>query len=177
MFIRIESNDPNILKFLEDNISNITPSVILKEKERRLLILNLLSSDIDIKISSPYQETISISKPCHFSQIINKINIFKQNYSVKLGWIYYFPFLGSINFNKEKSFLSETQNHILCSLVCFKDGIQKKILYESIWPRDKNISENKLDTHLTNLRNHIFDFSNYKLNFKTLKGSIKLNIN
>ena len=33
----------------------------------------------------------------------------------------------------------------------------------------KVISENKLDTHLTNLRNLISDFTNYKLNFKRLK--------
>ena len=79
--------------------------------------------------------------------------------------------------NDEKSLLSETQNQILSSLVCYRGGIEKKRLYESIWPRDKDISENKLDTHLTNLRNHITNFSNHKLNFKTLKGSIKLEIN
>jgi DNA-binding winged helix-turn-helix (wHTH) protein len=79
--------------------------------------------------------------------------------------------------NDQKFLLSETQNHILSTLVCFKQGIEKKILYESIWPRDKNISDNKLDTHLTNLRNHFYEFTEQKLNFKTLKGSIKLDIN
>ena len=114
--------------------------------------------------------------PFHFSKIIHTINIFQQNYSVKIGWIYYFPFQGSMKFNEEKLLLSETQNKILASLVCYKDGIEKKILYQSIWPRDKVISENKLDTHLTNLRNLISDFTNYKLNFKTLRGLIKLDI-
>jgi hypothetical protein len=177
MFIVINCNDLNILKFLEENFSELSPSVLIKEKNLLTLKLDFSSYENEIKISSPNQETIIISKPFHFSQIISKINIFQQNYSVTIGPLKYFPFTGAITFNDEKSLLSETQNQILNSLVCHTGGIEKKILYESIWPRDKDISENKLDTHLTNLRNHVTNFSNYKLNFKTLKGSIKLEIN
>ena len=177
MFIKIKSNDQIISQFLEEYISNLTSSIILNEKERRLLALDFKSSDDEIKISSPAQETITIAKPFHFSQMIDKFSIFQQNYFVKLGPIIYFPFLGSFNFSDNKHLLSQTQNQILSSLVCFKEGIEKKILYGTIWPRDKNISENKLDTHLTNLRNHIFDTCSYKLNFKTQKGLISLYIN
>ena len=177
MFISINCNDPNILKFLVENMSNLSPSVLTEETNLLTLKLDFLSNENEIKISSPNQESIIISKPFHFSQMISKINIFQQNYSVKIGPLKYFPFIGTITLNDEKSMLSETQNQILNSLVCHSRGIEKKILYESIWPRDKDISENKLDTHLTNLRNHVTNFSNYKLNFKTLKGSIKLEIN
>jgi hypothetical protein len=177
MFIKIKSNDQIISQFLEEYISNLTSSIILNEKERRLLALDFKSSDDEIKISSPAQETITIAKPFHFSQMIDKFSIFQQNYFVKLGPIIYFPFLGSFNFNDNKYLLSETQNQIFSTLVCFKEGIEKKILYGTIWPRDKNISENKLDTHLTNLRNHILNICGYKLNFKTQKGFIILDIN
>jgi hypothetical protein len=177
MFININSNDPNLLHFLEENISILTTSILLKETNTRLLELDFTSSKSDIKISSPNQEILTISKPFHFTQILNKINIFQQNYCINIGSIYYFPFIGTLTFNNKKSLLSETQNHILCRLVCFKEGLEKNILYKSIWPRDKDISENKLDTHLTNLRSHILEFSNQRLNFKTLKGSIKLDIN
>ena len=177
MFISINCNDPNILKFLEENISNLSPSVLIEEINLLTLKLDFLNYENDIKISSPNQETIIISKPFHFSQMISKINIFQQNYSVKIGPLKYFPFIETIIFNDEKSLLSETQNQILNSLVCYTGGIEKKKLYESIWPRDKDISENKLDTHLTNLRSHVLEFSNQRLNFKTLNGSIKLDIN
>lgn len=177
MFISINSNDLHLLQFLEENISILTTSILLKETNTRLLELDFTSSNSDIKISSPNQEIITISKPFHFTQILYKINIFQQNYSVNIGSIYYFPFLGTLSFNNQKSLLSETQNHILCRLVCFKEGIDKSILYKSIWPRDKDISENKLDTHLTNLRSHVMEFSNQRLNFKTLKRFIKLDIN
>jgi hypothetical protein len=176
MFISINSNDLNLLHFLEENIPILTTSILLKETNARLLELDFTSSKRDIKISSPNQEILTIAKPLHFTQILNKINIFQQNYSINIGSIYYFPFLGTLTFNDQKSLLSETQNHILCRLVCFKEGIEKNILYKAIWPRDKNISENKLDTHLTNLRSHILEFSNQRLNFKTVKGSIKLDI-
>ena len=177
MFLDIQSNDPDLLKFLEENISKTTPSIVLGKKGHRLLTLNFLSSENEVKISCLNQDLINMSKPFHFSEIINKINHFQQNYFVEIGPMEYFPFDGSLKLNEKNTLLTQTQNQILCSLVCFEEGIDKKKLYESIWVKDKNISENKLDTHLTNLRNHIFDFGNYKLNFKTLRGAIKLDIN
>lgn len=177
MFVSISSNDINLLNFLKENFSHLTSSILVNETHVRALHLHLILSDNNIKIESPNQESITIIKPFHFSNIINKLNIFEQKYFVEIGTIKYFPFLRSLMMNNQKSLLSETQNQILSRLVCFKIGIEKKTLYESIWPRDKNISDNKLDTHLTNLRNHIYEFSEQKLNFKTLKGSIKLDIN
>ena len=40
MFISINCNDPNILKFLEENISRLSPSVLIKE-------INLLTLKLD----------------------------------------------------------------------------------------------------------------------------------
>jgi hypothetical protein len=177
MFISITSNDPSLSSFLEENISKLTSCILLKEINARLLKLDFLCSENEIRISSPNQEIIAISKPFHFSQIIDKINTLHQNYTVKIGLIKYFPYSGTLILDKKKFLLSETQNQILNNLVCYKEGIEKKFLYESIWPRDKDISENKLDTHLTNLKNHFHKFSSYKLKFKTIKGSIKLDIN
>lgn len=177
MFVSISSNDINLLNFLKENFSHLTSSILVNEAHVRALHLDLISSDNDIKIESSNKESITIIKPFHFSNIINKLKIFEQKYFVNIGSIKYFPFLRLLMMNDQKFLISETQNHILSRLVCFKQGIEKKTLYESIWPRDKNISDNKLDTHLTNLRNHIYEFSKQKLNFKTHKGLIKLDIN
>ena len=83
--ISINCNDPNILKFLEENISKLSSNVLIREKNLLTLKLDFLSYENDIKISSPNQETTIISKPFHFSQMISKINIFQQNYSVKIA--------------------------------------------------------------------------------------------
>ena len=40
----------------------------------------------------------------------------------------------------------------MTNLLTSKDGIDKEILYKSIWKKDKSIYINKLDTHLTNLK-------------------------
>ena len=39
-----------------------------------------------------------------------------------------------------------------------------------IWPNDKNFQINKLDTHLTNLKNLINEKLEYQINFKTIDG-------
>ena len=46
-----------------------------------------------------------------------------------------------------------------------------------IWKKDKDISINKLDTHLTNLKKSLFNDIGYDLNFSSKSGIIKLAIN
>ena len=177
MYVAVKSNDLSLLNFIKQNIAKMSPSIVIDEKNNRLLVLSINQHKNEIRISSRDNKEVRLSMPFHFSEIFNKINNLQQNYNIKIGIINYYPARGEIYFDKNPSLLSQTQNQILSCLVCFKEGMDKKKLYQIIWQRDKNISENKLDTHLTNLRNHIFDFSNYKLKFKTLRGVIKLDIN
>ena len=53
-------------------------------------------------------------------------------------------------------------------------GIDKKQLYKELWPGDKDIYINKLDTHLTNLKNKINSDLSYDLKFTSSKGRIYL---
>ena len=73
--------------------------------------------------------------------------------------------------------MSDIQNKILFNLIVNRDGVNKEQLYKFIWPDDKEISINKLDTHLTNLKNLIFDELKFKINFKSLDKTLKLIIN
>ena len=54
------------------------------------------------------------------------------------------------------------------------EGISKLNLYKNIWPADKEIFMNKLDTHLTNLKNYLASDLNFSLNFTTVKGQLNL---
>jgi len=65
----------------------------------------------------------------------------------------------------------------LFNLIVNRDGVNKEHLYKFIWPDDKEISINKLDTHLTNLKNLIFDELKFKINFKSLDKTLKLIVN
>jgi len=55
--------------------------------------------------------------------------------------------------------------------------MEKVDLYKNIWPKDKDYQMNKLDTHLTNLKNYIYEKIDLKLNFSSISGQIKLIIN
>ena len=71
--------------------------------------------------------------------------------------------------------LNFISNEILRNLYLYKErGIDKNILYSSIWPQDKEILINKLDTHLTNTKNLIQDNFNIELKYASKKGIVKL---
>ena len=57
------------------------------------------------------------------------------------------------------------------------DGIKKIDLIKIIWPNDKDIFFNKLDTHLTNLKNYLKSESDFDLKFTSKSGLIKLIFN
>ena len=176
MFISIECDDLDLNTFITNNILNLTDTVIVK-KNNRVLNLIMKSSDFDIKIYEKIQGEKIIKKPFYYVELIDVIRGFQDNHFDIIGNFKYFSAKALIKNDNNICRFSDTQNKIMSNLVCFHDGIDKKVLYKKIWPKDKNISDNKLDTHLTNLRNLIFDSYKYSLKFKSIKGKIKLDIN
>ena len=76
------------------------------------------------------------------------------------------------------SYLSDIQNEIMIHLLLnLGNGIDKIELIKSIWPNDKDIFFNKLDTHLTNLKNQLLSDINFKLKFSSKSSLLKLSIN
>ena len=82
--------------------------------------------------------------------------------SYKINQFFYFPFQRKVKNEKLKTYLSDIQNKILSNLLMNQNGINKDDLYKIIWSNDKTISINKLDTHLTNLKNLLNDELNFK---------------
>ena len=62
-------------------------------------------------------------------------------------------------------------------LLNLDNGVGKIELIKNIWPKDKDIFFNKLDTHLTNLKNQIYKDLNFDLKFSSNSGVLKLSIN
>ena len=65
----------------------------------------------------------------------------------------------------------------MTNLLTSKDGIDKEILYKSIWKKDKLIYINKLDTHLTNLKKKLKQDLEINVNFQSQKKNLRLLIN
>ena len=70
--------------------------------------------------------------------------------------------------------LSDIQNIILNTILLFKEGVDKDHLYKKIWKRDKSIQINKLDTHLTNLKNKLKDDLDLNVNFHSHEKKLRL---
>ena len=79
----------------------------------------------------------------------------------------YFPYKRLIIKNNKKSYLTDIQNIIFYNLFFSKSGIDKHVLYRIIWDKDKDIFINKLDTHLTNLKNQLLKELGLKINFQS----------
>ena len=60
------------------------------------------------------------------------------------------------------------------NLLLNKLGTEKLDLYKILWPKDKNIQLNKLDTHLTNLKNLFEKEFKYNLNYFSKQSILKI---
>ena len=103
-------------------------------------------------------------------RIISDIKISKDEYD-------YFPYQRVLIRDSKKSLLSDIQNIIFSNLVISKSGINKDNLYSLIWKKDKDISMNKLDTHLTNLKNQLKNDLGITANFQSQDKTLRLLIN
>ena len=59
------------------------------------------------------------------------------------------------------------------ALINKNNGVLKTELYNLVWPLDVNVQINKLDTHLTNLKNFLKKELQYDLKFVSNQGKIK----
>ncbi len=103
-------------------------------------------------------------------RLISDIKISKDEYD-------YFPYQRVLLKKSQKSLLSDIQNTIFANLIISKSGINKDKLYGLIWKKDKDISINKLDTHLTNLKNQLKKDLGMNANFQSHEKTLRLLIN
>ncbi len=132
------------------------------------------SNSLEFKLN---ETIISFKLPIEINFFINEI--YKKLFDINVGFSSgrYFPYQRLIkNQNDKKTYLSYLQNIILSNLVLNQAGIEKFTLYKLIWPDDRNISINKLDTHLTNLKVHINSNLNIRINFQSQNKILKLTI-
>jgi len=76
---------------------------------------------------------------------------------------------------KAKIKLGDIHNKILYNLFLnLGQGIKREDLYQLIWPVDKNIQMNKLDTHITNLKKTLFEGLSYQIKISSNHGFLKI---
>lgn len=127
-----------------------------------------------LKITS-FEKELVIKTPISFSIIFSKLNEFLINNFVSIRLFNYNPILQSLSVKNEVCYLGIIHNQIISNLILnLEQGINKIELYRLIWPNDKDIQINKLDTHITNLKNKISNDLSIKINFTSNAGNLIL---
>ena len=130
----------------------------------------------NVKISTD-EIKINLKKPIIYSNLHSNLFLLLSNTFFKFDNFIYYPILQKIENQIINIKLTYTHSIILNNLLLNKLGLEKLDLYKILWPNDKNIQLNKLDTHLTNLKNLFEKEFNYNLNFFSKQSIIKLLIN
>ena len=137
-------------------------------------VLNIQNNNSYIEVSCS-GNTNKLNYPFSFNQLLSLIVLHTSEIFIQYQELRYNPFQHLVIFNKKKLQLGSIHNLIFSNLILFqKEGLLKNQLYNILWPNDKNIQINKIDTHLTNLKNILSDKIKFKLSYTTIKGKINL---
>jgi hypothetical protein len=163
-------------KFIEKNIKDLfkQKKIFTADHQSRNYLNINISLHNESLISELNNDRFIIKTPFqiinYFALLFEKISSF----CLEMNGIKYFPFQQCIEKNNKKTKLGETHHKIFYYLVTTDDGIDKKLLYSLIWPNEKAIQLNKLDTHLTNLKKFLKEQIDYDVIFSSNKGIIKI---
>lgn len=91
--------------------------------------------------------------PFNLNDVIEKIFYRISYYKISIIDVDYYPIQQKIKNKMSSCKLTYTHSLILSNLFLFDHGISKNDLYKKIWPNDKEVSINKIDTHFTNIKN------------------------
>ena len=136
-------------------------TIVVKETKKSLFI-NI----------NDYKKEIPI--PVDLNFLSSEINKSIVDINIPLSGYNYYPYQRLVENRDRRTLLSDIQNIILNNVLIFEEGVDKDVLYRKIWKRDKLIQINKLDTHLTNLKNKLNDELNLNVNFQSTEKKLRL---
>ena len=171
--IYLSSKDEFFQKSLINLFFQINP-LLISTKDLSFVHIEVHQANEQLYFTYNQKKEI-IKMPTKINDIFDGIYKLIFEKAVIINGFDFFPFKQTINYQGKEVKLNFISNEILRNLYLYKErGIDKNILYSSIWPKDKEILINKLDTHLTNTKNLIQDNFNIELKYASKKGIVKL---
>ena len=125
-------------------------------------------------ISEFNNDKLIIKAPFHLETYLSQLFEKIASLCLEIDGAKYFPFQQCMEKNNKKTKLGEIHHKIFYYLVFKNNGIDKTLLYSLIWPNEKVLQLNKLDTHLTNLKKYLKEQIDYDVTFSSTKGKIKI---
>jgi len=172
--IYLSSHDDFIKKSLTNLIFQINPHLITSEKDLSFVHIEVQQNNDQLYLTYNQKKEF-IKTPFKTNDIFDIIYQLIFDKAVNINQFEFYPFKQVILFKNTEIKLNFISNEILRNLYLYRqNGIDKNILYSSIWPQDKEILINKLDTHLTNTKNLIQDNFDIEIKYASKKGILKL---
>lgn len=176
-----------MILFVSNNIFCLKNIIYLLNQKKFPITLDKTSKhffELELYFDQNQLKIISLSKsmlfklPISFETFFLELNNLFINRLITIGEIKYNPIKQSLNLKNNIINLNYIHNIIVTNLILNIDtGISKIFLYKLIWPLDKDIQINKLDTHITNLKNKVKNSLNVDLKIISSSGILKLFIN
>ena len=151
--INIEFENDFISESVLEILKQIDFLIITNENNSFATIKIVQKKDVILLLLD--DKKISFKLPIEFQVLFQNIQNLLTNVVVAKESFNYFPFQSLIIKNNKKLLLTELQNKLFSSLLLNKQGIGNEDLYKLIWPNDRNLSFNKIETHMTNLKNYL----------------------
>ena len=148
----------------------------LEKKEKYFFTLKIIQKNKFIEIQS-INYNLKIETPTTINHLIK--NIFQSfiDFNIDIKGANYYPLKRSLVYKNKEAYLGDIHFTIFSQLMLNRDeGLDKTKLYKAIWPLDKDLQLNKLDTHLTNLKNHLIEKININFLFFSRSGLIYISV-
>ena len=176
MFL-LKSNDEFTLKSISHLFNQREYYYTLDDNKKYFFIVKIKKFEKELQIKS-HQKISTLKIPVTFNVLSAALSKLLHDHSIEIGSIKFYPYRQSLHFKDRYTNLGNIHFIIFSQLILsHPDTIEKEDLYKNIWPKDKEYQMNKLDTHLTNLKNYLDEKIDIKLNFSSISGKIKLIIN
>ena len=176
IFFTIE--DAFYQKIILDCLVQIDQKIVSAVKMNSFCDVSIAVDGKKIKINFD-GESVQVTNPCFSRDLYKGIIELVSDWGINIQTIKYYPFKQEIisfidNNNSIK--LNFISNNIINYLLRDNTGLGllKSELYDHIWPQDKTLSMNKLDTHLTNTKNLFKENFNVDLKLQTINGKVRL---
>ena len=175
MFL-LDSNDTLIV----DNISSILQQKeivhTLDQNKKYFFKIEIIKNHKHIEIRGS-SKILKLDIPLSINSLIKKIYNLFSDFTLEINGSKFYPLKQSLVQKGKETYLGNIHFIIFCQLLLYRDsGVDKTELYKEIWPQDKEHQLNKLDTHLTNLKNHLKEKIDFDLLCYTRSGLIYIRV-
>jgi DNA-binding response OmpR family regulator len=176
MFL-LKSDDEFTLKSISHLFNQREYYYTLDKNKKYFFIVKIKKLEKELQIKS-LKKISTLKIPVPFNVLSAALSKLLHDHSIEVGSIKFYPYRQSLHYKDRNINLGNIHFIIFSQLILsHPDTIEKEDLYKNIWPKDKDYQMNKLDTHLTNLKNYLDEKIDLKLNFSSISRKIKLIIN